>query len=950
MKRYLITFLAAALSLCRAGGASPARSFDDSHDIASLHAWGPYSKRYAGISHIPDMRKGIRFDFSVMPGFYRNRQLVPHVLFESSYYPWEINPEMTRITYRYELEWKDRVYADVTYHLLDDNRILVAVHCVNRTERPQNLVLNQMAYIDYPEAYPRVTVRDTAGLRWYNAVDYIENIPARPSPQFRLVYDGWRRNEERSALSLDGSLVGRGFGRDEGDRLAYQVIVPPGQENGTLLLRFRVKDGETASLRLKGLAEQTVSLEGTGEFRFLSVPYRCAHPGEYRLELVSASTVGISLDGFFVGDARRASSVEVAPAPPAFTPVLEVGEGRKDFILKYKDCEDFYGVAWNYPHSEVREVLNGELESFFRRKVHDHVSSRLVGDRQGHYANAFLRPVVLEPEAERTIYMLVCNGSKEQVRRELSAFHSAPDRFVSQVHSASDTSVSQVHSASDTSVSQLQSASDKPVSQLHFTETSARNGKPLPAGEKYFLGNRLLQASLLSNVVYPVYTQREYIRHFTPGKNWNSLYTWDSGFIALGLIDVDPLKAFECIKAYTTPVGNESAFIHHGTPLPIQMYAYFDLWNHGLSRESLEFLYPRLKQFFDFMVGYAPYSTTRMQGSGLLRTWDYFYNSGGWDDYPPQHALHRTRSQVSRVTPVVTSAYYLRAAKILRLAAQELGLKKDVKAYEQVISRLSSALQTYAWDEESGYYGYVVHDSLGNAKDIFRYADHSNFNRGLDGVTPLVAGICSPAQTERLLGHLFSPDELWTAVGLSTVDQSAPYYKVDGYWNGAVWFPHQWMVWKALLDLGKGEEAYRVAHTALDNWERECRDSYFTFEHFIISSGRGAGWHQFSGLSSPVLNWFAAYYRKGKVSTGFEIRLRNGEFTADYTRYEATLSFDDSTKPHERCMIVCMDVGHKYDVRFNGIPVRYRSPHAGMLEITLPATNRTGNLLIRALG
>ena len=49
-------------------------------------------------------------------------------------------------------------------------------------------------------------------------------------------------------------------------------------------------------------------------------------------------------------------------------------------------------------------------------------------------------------------------------------------------------------------------------------------------------------------------------------------------------------------------------------------------------------------------------------------------------------------------------------------------------------------------------------------------------------------------------------------------------------------------------------------------------------------------------------------------------------------------------------MIVCMDVGHKYDVRFNGIPVRYRSPHAGMLEITLPATNRTGNLLIRALG
>lgn len=563
-------------------------------------------------------------------------------------------------------------------------------------------------------------------------------------------------------------------------------------------------------------------------------------------------------------------------------------------------------------HSEVREILNGELESFFRRKVHDHVSSRLVGDRKWHYMNAFLRPVVLEPDSEQTIYMLVCTGDKEQVQQELQSFHSTPDKLIAQVKSM---------------------------------EGAKSKDKVLPGGEKYLLGNRLLQASLLSNIVYPVYTQKEYIRHFTPGKNWNSLYTWDSGFIALGLIDVDPAKAFECIKAYTTPVGSESAFIHHGTPLPIQMYAYADLWNNSLSRETLEFLYPRLKQFFNFMVGNNPYSTTRMKGSGLLRTWDYFYNSGGWDDYPPQHA----RGGNKLVTPVVTSAYYLRAAKILRLAAKELGLKKDMKEYEQVIKRLSNALQTYSWDEESGYFGYVLHDSLENAKEILRYKDQSNFNKGLDGVTPLTAGICSPDQVNRLVGHLFSPDELWTKVGISTVDQSAPYYKVDGYWNGAVWFPHQWVMWKTLLDLGKGEEAYRVAHTALDNWEKECAASYFTFEHFIISSGRGAGWHQFSGLSSPILNWFAAYYKPGKVSTGFEVWITKSEFNSICSGYKADISFDDSTKAHERCMIVCMDAEHTYEAFFNGKPVNFRPGHAGMLEITLPATNKTGELTIRAL-
>lgn len=138
----------------------------------------------------------------------------------------------------------------------------------------------------------------------------------------------------------------------------------------------------------------------------------------------------------------------------------------------------------------------------------------------------FLRPVVLEPDSEQTIYMLVCTGDKEQVQQELQSFHSIPDKLIAQVKS---------------------------------TEGAKSKDKVLPGGEKYLLGNRLLQASLLSNIVYPVYTQKEYIRHFTPGKNWNSLYTWDSGFIALGLIDVDPAKAFECIKAYTTPVGSESA-------------------------------------------------------------------------------------------------------------------------------------------------------------------------------------------------------------------------------------------------------------------------------------------------------------------------------------------------------------------------------------------------------
>lgn len=887
--------------------------FTDSHDITSLHRWGPYSKRYAGISHIPDMQKGMRFDFSVMPGYYRNRQLVPHVLFESSYYPWSINPSMDRITYRYELEWKDRVFADVTYYVLDDNRTLVGVRCVNHTSVNQNLVLNQMAYIDYSETQPQVQALGAGNLRWYNAIDYSQNEPVRKSPQYNLVYDGWKRNEERSQLSLDGSLLSKGFGKDTGDKVTCRVQIPVGMKDGVIAFRYNVPEGKNAAFRLAAkFLHKTVHFKGNGEFTVLSVPFHCEKPGDYIIELISEGTSPIELDGFFIGTSEDMKQLQIVPKPIPFTPVIEQGKTKQDFVLKYEECDTYYGVAWNFEESVVREVLSGELESFFRKKVHDHLAKKLVGDMKWHYTNAFLRPIVLAPCSEQTLYMLVCTGSREQVKQEVRHFHDSPETLIAQT----------------------------------LLQSGKTDERILPGGDKYAFGHQLLQAALLSNVVYPVYTQGEYIRHFTPGKNWNSLYTWDSGFIALGLIDVDKEKAFECIKAYTTPVGNESAFIHHGTPLPIQMYAYSDLWNSSQSQEALKFLYPRLKQYFDFMVGNNPHSTTRMKGSGLLRTWDYFYNSGGWDDYPPQSELRGDKSKYPFVTPVVTSAYYIRAAKILRMAAKELGLKDEVQDYDRIIQMLSNALQKYAWDDESGYFGYVVHDSLGKAHSIFRTNDGTNYNKGLDGVTPLVSGICTPVQTEKLVGHLFSPEELWTNTGISTVDRSAPYYRPDGYWNGAVWFPHQWVMWKALLDTGRGGQAHLLAETALNTWEKECKESYYTFEHFIISSGRGAGWHQFSGLSSPILNWFAAYYKVGKVSTGFEIWITENTFNADYSRYRAKISFDDSVQPHERCMLVCMNPDDTYSAQFNGKPVKSKSYHSGLLEITLPVTNKTGILTI----
>ena len=58
---------------------------------------------------------------------------------------------------------------------------------------------------------------------------------------------------------------------------------------------------------------------------------------------------------------------------------------------------------------------------------------------------------------------------------------------------------------------------------------------------------------------------------------------------------------------------------------------------------------------------------------------------------------------------------------------------------------------------------------------------------------------------------IFSETNMWTPSGICVVDQSAEYYRKDGYWNGAVWMP-AWFMWKTMLDPGRPDLAWKL-HT-----------------------------------------------------------------------------------------------------------------------------------------
>lgn len=84
MKRILISFLLASALLTGTQNSSAKTS----HDITSLSQWGPYSKKYFGISHIADLKSGIQVEFSLVTGQYRRNFKIPNALFEAGVHPW----------------------------------------------------------------------------------------------------------------------------------------------------------------------------------------------------------------------------------------------------------------------------------------------------------------------------------------------------------------------------------------------------------------------------------------------------------------------------------------------------------------------------------------------------------------------------------------------------------------------------------------------------------------------------------------------------------------------------------------------------------------------------------------------------------------------------------------------------------------------------------------------
>ncbi len=865
---------------------------NDRHDL-SLGKWGPYNKRHLGACHIANAELGASFNIEVFPAFYRRSVVSASAFSGGDVRMWGANAERTSFAYRYELEWKDRVYCDARFDIAEDKCLTLECKFVNNTDAEQSVNLFLSAGLEYPTktrqavftGYKEISgVEIPDGCTLIDAVDYADVSCAQT-----LAQDGKYLGEcEVDFATGKGTLIGAEYFFAPEHCLKYSVDTAA----DSFLIRYRAKSDAEIKVLIDG-AEYSLSLAASEGFSTAALKLERTEIKEITLIPCGA---GVDVDCIAVG--YGAERVRFSPRVRGFVPELrELVENS--MLLKYPDSEYFYKIAWEREPLMLRTLYTDDVGHLLSRTIHDHVALEREdgGEHEGVYEIVRTNPLYLAPHSSETI------------------------KFTVTAHKAGE--------------------SDAPVSQKHELYSVRTNAD----GEKYAFSQNIMAYNTLLNVVYPIYTRRGYVRHSAPGRIWNCLYTWDSGFIGMGLSTIDFKSAYENLAAYLTPVGDRhSPYIFHGSVVPTQLFLYQELFNkYPDRREELRALYPSVMQYYKFFSDLS--KGEEQMKSGLLKTWHIFYNSGGWDDYPAQkYTRYKTAGSAEKhnctTTPVITTALAVLIAKIMKNISRVLGIHENDALFDRDIERYSAAIQTHTWDEEAGYYSYLEHDDEGNPTGFLRYEDGTNFNMGLDGAYPYIAGISNEHQSKKILDNIKCG--MMTEYGLGVVDTRAPYYTPYGYWNGSVWMPHQWILAKALLDRGEVDFAFKIANTALSVWAREVDETYFCFEHFMSQNGRGAGFHQFSGLSTPVLMFFEWLYSPGHISAGFAVNVTKAEWNKDKTSLAATaVSNCDGA-----CVIISMSDKCKYKFTVNGEPVEAKQLSGGAYAISL---GKSGDLEISAI-
>jgi glycogen debranching enzyme len=183
--------------------------------------------------------------------------------------------------------------------------------------------------------------------------------------------------------------------------------------------------------------------------------------------------------------------------------------------------------------------------------------------------------------------------------------------------------------------------------------------------------------------------------------------------------------------------------------------------------------------------------------------------------------------------------------------ANILGMTEDAEKYSKDAEERTDLINEFMWDEETGFYYHV------NKNDhSFTFKNKDDLKRKeIIGFLALWSGVADEDQAARLVQHLKNPAEFYRKYGIPTLSADDPYYNPMGYWNGPVWLPWNYLVFRGLRDYNYFSEAADIFYRIKKNVSHQLQTNHYFWE-FYSPDDLQAGWNKnyiWSGIIARFL-------------------------------------------------------------------------------------------------
>ncbi|WP_420448732.1 amylo-alpha-1,6-glucosidase [Candidatus Palauibacter sp.] len=195
-----------------------------------------------------------------------------------------------------------------------------------------------------------------------------------------------------------------------------------------------------------------------------------------------------------------------------------------------------------------------------------------------------------------------------------------------------------------------------------------------------------------------------------------------------------------------------------------------------------------------------------------------------WDD-----VKWDPRREVLAVSAVDLCSYRALDLECLSRIGRILGHMADAERLEAERRRIIETMNRVLWSEDAGLYL----DELPGDRHSPRVAS-SNF-------LPLIAGVPSARQANRMVDVLRDPDRFWGEWVLPTISRNDPAFDDQQYWRGSIWPPMNYLVLQGLRRYGFDELASELAWKGALMFLADRGRTGFCRENFDARSGRGRG-------------------------------------------------------------------------------------------------------------